>query len=309
MTSPRQSDIFASSARLPNPYLIYGPALISFSGGRSSGYMLKQIIDSHGGRLPDDVVVQFCNTGKELVETLDFVQECSERWSVHINWLEWRDKAIEGEEAGFEIVSHNQAARNGEPFKALVDKRGYLPNPVTSFCSIELKIRTAERFAKHHLGWKEWTSVVGLRADEMRRVGNQKARNETSKDAWETAMPMAEAGVTKRTVAAFWGAQSFDLRLPNVNGKTPLGNCDLCFKKGFKTIFGIIRDRPELADWWASAEEEISALAVVKGSQRSDDNRFRRDRPSYAEILQWTKDQGDMVCALDDDARPCACHD
>jgi hypothetical protein len=48
-----------------NPYLITGPALISFSGGRTSAFMLRQILDAHGGTLPDDVVVAFANTGKE----------------------------------------------------------------------------------------------------------------------------------------------------------------------------------------------------------------------------------------------------
>ena len=46
-----------------NPYLIHGPALISFSGGRTSGYMLKKILDAHSGLLPDDVHVTFANTG------------------------------------------------------------------------------------------------------------------------------------------------------------------------------------------------------------------------------------------------------
>lgn len=36
-------------------YKIQGPALISFSGGRTSGYMLHQIVQAHGGTLPDDV--------------------------------------------------------------------------------------------------------------------------------------------------------------------------------------------------------------------------------------------------------------
>jgi hypothetical protein len=65
-----------------NPYLIEGPALISFSGGRTSGYMLWQILDAHGGTLPDDVHVCFANTGKEREETLRFVHECETRWGV-----------------------------------------------------------------------------------------------------------------------------------------------------------------------------------------------------------------------------------
>ena len=34
-----------------HPYKIDGPAIISFSGGRTSGFMLRQIIDAHGGSI------------------------------------------------------------------------------------------------------------------------------------------------------------------------------------------------------------------------------------------------------------------
>ncbi len=66
-----------------NPYQIEGPAIISFSGGRTSGMMLRKILDAHGGTLPPDVRVLFANTGKEMLETLDFVRECSDRWEWH----------------------------------------------------------------------------------------------------------------------------------------------------------------------------------------------------------------------------------
>lgn len=72
-----------------SPYLVEAPALISFSGGRTSAFMLRQILDAHGGTLPADVHVVFANTGKERPETLDFVQECSERWKVRIRWVEY----------------------------------------------------------------------------------------------------------------------------------------------------------------------------------------------------------------------------
>ena len=72
-----------------NPYKIEGPAAIGFSGGRSSAYMLKQIIDAHGGELPNDIHVGFQNTGKERPETLDFIHECSTRWGVKVEWLEY----------------------------------------------------------------------------------------------------------------------------------------------------------------------------------------------------------------------------
>lgn len=265
-----------------DPYLIEGPALISFSGGRSSGYMLKHIIDAHGGTLPDNVKVAFSNTGKEMPETLDFVQECSSHWNVPIAWLEYDPDA----EFKTRIVSHNSASRNGEPFKKVIDKRGHLPNPVTRFCTVELKIRRAYFYACRILGWDHWINVIGFRGDEMRRVNKMGKRN----DRWTEIAPMAEAGVAKRDVQKWWNEQPFDLRLPNIDGRTPLGNCDLCFLKGEATLRGIMREKPELSKWWAEAEAEAEAIASKPGGAK-----FRIDRPSYAEMASSVKNQFDWI--------------
>lgn len=40
-------------------YRVAGPALISFSGGRTSGYMLHEIVRAYDGKIPDDVAVCF----------------------------------------------------------------------------------------------------------------------------------------------------------------------------------------------------------------------------------------------------------
>lgn len=116
---------------MTDPFLITGPAVISFSGGRTSAYMLWRILQAHGGTLPDDVVVCFANTGREMPATLDFVARCGEAWGVHIHWLEFRARA----ETGFEVVNHNSASRHGEPFAALLSAASALPNPVQRFCT------------------------------------------------------------------------------------------------------------------------------------------------------------------------------
>ena len=41
--------------------------------------MLHNILDAYDGKLPEDGIVTFSNTGKEMPETLDFVKECGER--------------------------------------------------------------------------------------------------------------------------------------------------------------------------------------------------------------------------------------
>ncbi|WP_417625325.1 phosphoadenosine phosphosulfate reductase family protein [Paremcibacter congregatus] len=286
---------------MKSPYWIDGPAVISFSGGRSSAFMLHQIIRAHGGTLPDDAKVIFCNTGKERPETLDFVQECASRWGVHITWLEWRDKSVFC--AAFEVVSHNSAARNGEPFSALVRKRRLLPNPATRFCTGEMKVKTIERYCKQVLDWSDWSNVVGLRADERHRVAKMRRRNDSGKDAWETVLPMAEAEVTKRTVSGFWQRQPFDLGLPNIKGSTPAGNCDLCFMKGFPTLMGLIRENPESADWWVEQEAALTDLV-----EKTSGAVFRCDRPAYGKMKQLSQDQGDFGFEADE-GLPCMCTD
>lgn len=71
-----------------DPFKIDGPTCISFSGGRTSAYMLWRVLQSNGG-LPSDAVVCFANTGKESPETLYFVQACAREWSVPITWVEY----------------------------------------------------------------------------------------------------------------------------------------------------------------------------------------------------------------------------
>ena len=95
---------------MSDPFFLRGPALVSFSGGRTSAYMLWRILQAHGGTLPDDVVVAFANTGKEREETLRFVHECGSRWNVPIRWIEYRVDTG-WEEVGFIVQPRGRAVR------------------------------------------------------------------------------------------------------------------------------------------------------------------------------------------------------
>lgn len=262
---------------MSNHFFINGPAVISFSGGRTSGYMLWRILQAHGGTLPDDVLVLFQNTGREMPATLDFVQECSARWGVPIIWLEY-DRKPGG--PTYRVVNHNSASRSGEPFRMMIDAKSMLPNPVSRFCTVELKIRTAKRYIVAEREWKRWTNIVGLRADERRRVERATDPVRNKKDRWDVRCPLAEAGITVSDVAAFWREQPFDLRL---KGKWE-GNCDGCFLKSRGALSRIMLDYPERAQWWADQE------AVPRGFRGGAT--FRADREDYATMLRVVRDQG-----------------
>ena len=174
-----------------------GPTCISFSGGRTSAYLLWRVLQAHGGKLPDDAQVLFCNTGKEEEATLRFVRDCGQRWGVPIVWLEYTGSG-EWVECDFD-----SAARNGQPFEAVIAQRGgNLPNRMARYCSSELKTRTMHRYLRWS-GWTEWDTFIGIRADEPRRVAKVTADG-------DKVCPLAAAGVTEADVFAFWDAQPFD---------------------------------------------------------------------------------------------------
>ena len=279
---------------MTDPFKITEPTVISFSGGRTSAYMLWRILQSNGG-LPDEAIVCFANTGKEEEATLRFVKDCEDQWGVKIHWLEYR--YADATKDRWKLVDFESASRNGEPFFELIDQNGspYLPNPVARICTVKLKIKVIYAYLKH-LGWEHDENMdwVGIRADEMRRA----AKMDRSRT------PLVVAGVTKQDVSEFWKSQPFDLGLPNMNGVTMHGNCDLCFLKPVHQILSLIKENPARADWWIKVE----AHAQTSNKTYGDGARFRKDRPSYSELKRFALDQGDMF-DRSEESIPCFCGD
>lgn len=251
-----------------------GNTLISFSGGRTSGFMLHKIIEANNG-LPDRAKVLFANTGREMPETLDFVNECAINWNVEITWLEY--KRINNK-VNYEIVNHNSASRNGEPLRELFLSRSYLPNVMQRFCTQETKVKTMKRYLVNGLGWSHWTNTVGIRADEAHRV-----KPSTDK-RWINWFPLADENITKRDVMKFWSAQHFDLRV-----KQGAGNCDGCFLKSEATLAMMWREHPDRMQWWADMEAEIGSS-------------FHKSR-TYKELGEFVDRQQDWI--FNDEAYLC----
>jgi len=206
--------------------------IINFSGGRTSAYMTKRLIEEGG-----DYLVTFQNTGKEMPQTLDFINECDKRWNLGIVWLEYRKPA------SFEVVTYETASRDGRPFNELLEQRpSGIPNQQFRFCTQEMKINTLKRYLKS-IGIKEYTSYNGIRYDEPRRW---------SKVAdFDVELPLVKWKTTKADVLAWWKQQPFDLKV-----NEPYGNCDCCFLKGKGKLAIIAKEKPELFDWWIAKETQ-----------------------------------------------------
>lgn len=266
-----------------NPYLIPRPSLVSFSGGRTSGYMLHRIVEAFGGSLPDDVIAVFANTGKERVETLEFVRQCGDRWGVPIVWIERRGK-------GFERVTFETASRNGEPFAELIARKKYTPNALARFCTQELKVRPMHAFAREVFAGQTYHEAIGLRADEPWRLAKMVGRNK--EQGRQCVAPLAKAGVRKADVLDFWKASPFDLDLPPAGA----GNCDLCFLKSRRTLERLIAEDPSRAEWWIE-QERVGRGRFVTEYSYSDLQRTAVAQPDLFDFIEEHDAECGLLCA------------
>ncbi len=245
---------------MADPFKIDGPTCLSFSTGRTSAFMLRKTLDANPVEvLRQNLKVLTCNTGKEDEASLRFGDRVDREWlrplGLGLTWLEYR------EDAAFAVMNFDSLSRAGEPFEAVIAQRakftGPLPNPRSRYCSSEMKTRTMKRHLRAS-GWDEWDTLIGIRADEQRRVARFRANPHPDGGHETVRMPLADCGITAHDVAEFWRTESFDLELPNNNGKTMHGNCDLCFLKPASQIASLIAEKPERAIWWAKQEAKAA---------------------------------------------------
>ena len=90
-----------------------------------------------------------------------------------------------------------------------------------------------------------------------------------------------------------WSKQNFDLRLNIAAGKTPMGNCDMCFLKSEATLAMMSRLYPDRAQWWVDMEKKAGST-------------FRKDRnlSSFVDFVEaqhdWVFDQQGYFCQKSD---------
>lgn len=244
---------------------------VSFSGGRTSAYMSKWLIDNK----PDDceLIFTFANTGLEHEKTLEFVDRCDKAFGMNLVWVE--ADVQHGERVGtkHKIVNFETAARNGEPFEEVIKKYG-LPNSDYPHCNRELKLAPLHdfKYRKSSITEEDPFFAIGIRADEFDRMSADAEKN-------KLVYPLVYLGVTKAQVVDWWNKQSFDLELPE-----HLGNCVTCWKKSDRKLYTIAKHEPERFDFFARMESDYGHITTTEKLRKL----FRQERTT-ADIIATSR--------------------
>jgi hypothetical protein len=229
---------------------------ISFSGGRTSAYMTKLLIDNWSDRY--DFIVTFANTGLEHPKTLEFIHNCDTHFGFNTIWLEAVVHHDKRSAPTHKIVDFASAARKGEPFEEVIKKYG-IPNSAFPGCTRDLKLSPIKSYLKS-LGIDEHKirTAIGIRTDETRRVNAKTAQARTLEYPLINVWPS-----DKQDVLDWWEDQPFDLGIDEFEG-----NCLGCWKKSFKKHFMQIDRDPSVYDFHRRMEQEHEFTGPQEGHRR-----------------------------------------
>jgi 3'-phosphoadenosine 5'-phosphosulfate sulfotransferase (PAPS reductase)/FAD synthetase len=219
---------------------------ISFSGGRTSAYLLHKLLDL----IPkENIIVNFANTGREDEATLKFIKDNEDYLGMKFNWIEF--DLDENDKPTFNIVDYETASRNGEPLYKSIKHSKYVPNVMQRRCTIASKIETMKRYMESlKLGFDNYVTYIGIRYDEPKRWS--KELHQFGNNAQIKCYPLVDWKTTKQDVLNYWSKMPFDLQLVE-----PFGNCDLCMLKSTKRRIAVLKQKPEIAKWWSDIEVEF----------------------------------------------------
>lgn len=222
--------------------------LVSFSGGETSAFLAKWLIDNKQDIY--EMVFVFANTGDEEEETLIFIERCSKEWNIKIIWVEAVVHHNERIGSKHKVVNFKTASRNREPFKQVIKKYG-IPNQNFLHCNREMKLNPIKSYIKS-LGWKKYETAIGIRIDEFDRMNQHK-------DKLGLIYPLiADKPTTKQEISYWWSHQKFRLKL-----KSYYTNCRTCWKKSDKVLAEIYKLNPDYFDFNKEMEKKYGKEKYV----------------------------------------------
>ena len=261
--------------------------VISFSGGRTSGYLTKRLLEEKNKW--KDVIVIFANTGQEHEKTLEFINNCDKKFGFNTVWIEAIAHPGERKTSTAKIVNYKTASRDGRPFEDVIAKYG-IPWSKAGHCTRELKEQPIKNYLRE-LGLNKTNRVmaIGIRADESHRKSKVAEEN-------NFIYPLIDWDIDKEDVLSWWEDQDFDLEIPE-----HMGNCVWCWKKSYIKLVTVMREKPEAFDFPERMEklhgrtgniaQKVLNNGVLKGQKSI---KFFRGFKTVEDIRKMAKENDDV---------------
>jgi hypothetical protein len=205
--------------------------VVSFSGGRTSAYLVHLMEQRRKEGLIDNVYYVFMDTGAEHPKTYEFIRKCVEHFGIELTCLRALVNPEKGIGVTYQEVSLVDCKPDLQPWKDCTAKYG-VPYVHGAFCTGRMKTDPYDKWCKDKFGKGNYISWLGIRFDEPRRLKER-----------DGIKYLAEIStMDKNSIIGWWKEQPFDLELSEW-----LGNCVFCLKKGTNKIALAQREEPEMA--------------------------------------------------------------
>jgi hypothetical protein len=212
--------------------------VVSFSGGRTSAYLCKIMIDKFGR---DNVDFIYMDTGAEHPKTYDFIKNVNEHLNLNLTCLRLKVNPALGKGNSYTIVDVNDLKPDLKPFADMMGKYG-VPYIGGMFCTDRMKLTPFTKYCNDTYGKKSYETWLGIRADEPKRLTEKK----------EIKYLAELSDFDKQDVLNWWSEMPFDLGIDEWSG-----NCLFCPKKSNLKLAASQRDNPvEYLDFWLEIKSE-----------------------------------------------------
>ena len=261
--------------------------ILGISGGKDSAALAVYLRD----KIPDMEYV-FCDTGKELKETYEYIDMLEVFLNKHIIRL---PKELPGYSEKYN-------------FDHWLERYGnFLPSTQSRWCTVNLKLEPFEKY----IGEDIVINYVGIRADEYRKGYISTKQNV------KTIFPFVADGITKNDVLNI--LDEAGIGLPKYYSWRSRSGCYFCFYQRNEEWIGLMENHPNLWEEAKAYEKDgytwnekfkLSQLenpAMInaikeKSNQRINNKKKIRPNASLIEILDEIQDEEDLI-------KPCIiCH-
>ena len=223
--------------------------IVSFSGGRTSAYMVW-LFEQEKKRFPNiKVEYLFNDTGAEHPKTYEFIRNVVKYFNINLTCLRAKVSLEVGVGTSYKVIPLSECCPDLQPFKDVCEKYS-TPSHAFSHCTREMKLVPSRKYCKDTFGADGYLTWLGIRIDEPKRLNV--VDNQIDAFAEEKKFDRSKVNVRylasisnldKKDVLDFWGLMDFNLDLDE-----HLGNCVFCVKKGINKVALAARDEPEMAE-------------------------------------------------------------